>query len=193
VTRQATWFVRGLKRVTSVCVCVDTQHRGERRVGNVRYIGADVLDLSVLKEPRIVFAFPPCTHLAVSGARWFKAKGLSALIEALTIVNACRELCESSGVPYLIENPVSTLSTYWREPDFRFDPYQYGDYLKPPGDAYTKKTCLWTGGGFVMPTPKPVDPVEGSKMHKLPPSADRADLRSATPLGFAYAVFQANH
>lgn len=151
-------------------------------------------------EPLVaVFAFPPCTHFAVSGARWFREKGLDVLIEALEIVNACRKICEQSGAPFMLENPVGTLSTitetYWRGPDCSFNPNDYGD-------PYTKKTLLWTGGGFVMPPvvkpgdmfeqPTWVEPSEGSKMHLLPPSADRADLRSETPMGFARAVFQAN-
>ena len=92
----------------------------------------------------------------------------------------------------MIENPVSTISTYWRKPDHTFDPCDYGGYLESPGDAYTKKTCLWTGNGFVMPETKRIPPTEGSRMHKLPPSSDLANLRSATAKGFARAVFEAN-
>lgn len=91
--------------------------------------------------------------------------------------------------PYLIENPVSTVATYWRKPDHQFDPCDYGGYLDPAGDYYTKKTCLWTGNGFVMPPPKRVEPTEGSR---LPATHDRAGVRSATPCGFAQAVFEAN-
>lgn len=65
--------------------------------------------------------------------------------------------------------------------------------LPPPGDAYTKRTCLWIGNGFVVPVPRPVFPIEGSRMHLMPPSADRGDLRAETPPGFARAVFEANH
>lgn len=138
-----------------------------------------------------VSAFPPCTHLAVSGARWFRDKGLSALIDALRVVEACRVICETSGAPYMIENPVGTLATYWREPDYTFHPVHYAGY-GDVSDEYTKKTCLWTGGGFVMPDRKPGEPTLGSLMHRLPPSDDRADIRSATPVGFARAVFEAN-
>jgi hypothetical protein len=92
----------------------------------------------------------------------------------------------------MIENPVSTVSSYWRKPDFTFDPCDYGGYLIPPGDAYTKKTCLWTGNGFVMPKPKAVKAIEGSRMHRLPPSKNRAAPRSVTPKAFAQAVFEAN-
>jgi hypothetical protein len=95
------------------------------------------------------------------------------------------KIAEWSGAPYLIENPVSTVSTYWRKPDHSFDPSDYGD-------PWTKRTCLWVSGGFVMPPKRPVAPTFGSKMHLLPPSPDRADKRSETPMGFARAVFQAN-
>lgn len=140
-----------------------------------------------------VCAFPPCTHLAVSGARWYREKGLSKLIEALEIVEACRRICEESGAPYFIENPIGTLATYWRDPDFMFHPVHYAGYAPDPeADGYTKKTCLWVGNGFVMPDRKPGEPTLGSMMHKLPPSDDRAYLRSKTPAGFARAVFEAN-
>lgn len=78
------------------------------------------------------------------------------------------------------------------KPDYRFHPCEYAGYLpadEQVSEAYTKLTCLWTGNGFVMPTRKPVAPDLGSMMHRLPPTDDRADLRSATPRGFARAVF----
>ena len=176
------------------CICVDIRHpAGEHTRDGITFVGADIRYwLPPKKDYAIVFAFPPCTNLAVSGARWFKDKGLRGLIEGLELVERCRAICEWSGAPYMIENPVSTLSTYWRKPDYTFDPCDYGGYLNPPGDAYTKKTCLWVGNGFVMPPKKPVPPVEGSKMHLMPPSKDRGHLRSVTPMGFAEAVFQAN-
>ena len=142
--------------------------------------------------PAIVFAFPPCTHLAVSGARWFKDKGLRSLIEALSIVDACREICETSGAPWMLENPVSTLATYWRKPDHAFHPHEYTAFEL--ADNYTKKTCLWAGGGFVMPHPAPaaLNEAPDDRIHKAPPSDERADFRSATPMGFARAVYKAN-
>lgn len=177
------------------CWVVDIKHPpGETRHGNLIQVGADIHRWN---PPRrdwgIVFAFPPCTNLAVSGARWFKEKGLRGLIDGLELVERCREICESSRCPWAIENPVSTLSTYWRKPDHIFNPCDFGGYLEPLGDAYTKKTCLWTGSGFRFPKPLPVEPLEGSRMHLLPPSEDRGAKRSLTPRGFAEAVFLANN
>lgn len=170
-----------------LCYCVDLQHpKGETRDGNIIRVGADMLEWM---PPRgsIAFAafFPPCTDVAVSGARWFQDKGIGALIHTLRLFEVSVKLAEWCGAPYLIENPVSTISTYWRKPDYSFDPCDYGD-------PYTKKTCLWTGGGFVMPPKSRVEPTEGSKMHLMAPSPDRADRRSETPKGFARAVFEAN-
>jgi hypothetical protein len=170
-----------------LCVCVDMQHPGgEHRDGNIVRVGADIQDYLPPRETiDAVFAFPPCTHLAVSGARWFKGKGLGKLAESIELFHRAAKICEWAGAPYFIENPVSTISSYWRKPDHSFDPCDYGD-------PYTKKTCLWVGGGFVMPTKNRVEPELGSKMHLLPPSADRANLRSQTPEGFARAVYAAN-
>lgn len=140
-----------------------------------------------------VFAFPPCTHTAVSGARWFKDKGLDGLIDALSILNACKKICEESGAKWMIENPVSTFSTYWRKPDHYFHPHDYTGYCT--GDNYTKKTCLWVGNGFVMPGSNRDESLgkPDNRIHAMPPSVDRGAVRSATPLGFARAVFESNH
>ena len=179
------------------CWSVDLQHQDVCGTQDDRGIWQFKGDIRTWRLPnredlKMVFAWPPCTHLAVSGARWFKGKGLHALAEAISLVAHAADACDKSGVPYLIENPLSTLSSYWRAPDYIFDPCDYGGYLDPEGDKYTKKTCLWTGGGFKMPEGKYVEPTEGSRMHKLPPSAERANIRSATPEGFARAVFEAN-
>lgn len=185
------WIEAGYYAVTVDLQPQENPHR------NRTHFVADVTKLDLkewnLVNPVVVFGFPPCTHLASSGARWFKGKGLGKVIEALQIVEAVRDACEKSKAPYMIENPVGTLATYWRNPDHTFHPVHYSGYAPDPtADGYTKKTCLWTGNGFVMPDRKPGVPTLGSMMHKLPPSDDRADLRSATPLGFAYAVFAAN-
>lgn len=140
----------------------------------------------------MVFAFPPCTDLAISGARWYRDKGLRALIDALELVEACRLVCEASGAPYMIENPVGQLSTYWRKPDHAFDPLDFGAYVLA-GEQYTKRTHLWTGGGFVMPAKRPLpESDEPNPIHFAPPGPERANFRSLTPRGFAQAVFEAN-
>lgn len=182
------------------CYCVDVQHeQGEAQSpvlsnGNLFLVGADVKTWLPPSGEKIaaVFAFPPCTDVAVSGAKHFKNKGLTALINSLELFEASVRIAEWSGAPYMIENPVSTVSTYWRKPDYYFHPYEFTGY--EPNDNYTKKTCLWTGNGFRMPKPfvdmglgKPDD-----RIHKAPPGPDRANFRSATPMGFARAVFNAN-
>jgi hypothetical protein len=180
------------------CWTVDTQHEtGHYRHGNIVRIGADIRRWQLPVGPKqrygIGFGFPPCTHLAASGARWYKSKGLRALAEAIDLVARCSEILEAANCPWMIENPIGSLSTYWRKPDAKFDPCEYAGYLdNPDEDDYTKRTCLWTGNGFQVPLPRPVFPIHGSKMHLFPPSDDRADLRSETPGGFARAVFEAN-
>jgi hypothetical protein len=185
-------MVRPWAEAGYTCMTVDLE-RPFGAIANVMQIRTDVRSfLPPRTRYAAVFAFPPCTHLAVSGARWFREKGLYGLAEAMSIVEACARICEWSGARWMLENPGSTLASYWRKPDFTFDPCDYGAYMSPPGDAYTKRTCLWTGGGFVMPEKRRVQPTEGSRMHRLPPSEDRPAIRSETPRGFAEAVFEAN-
>lgn len=147
--------------------------------------GDDVRLFESLSHPvRGVLAAPPCTHLAGSGARWWKEKGDQALIEALAIVDACLRIVSVHRPEWwALENPVGRLNRFLGEPRLRFDPCDYGD-------PYTKRTCLW--GEFSIPAKTPVEPVEGSKMHRLSPSPERALLRSITPAGFAKAFFEAN-
>ena len=148
----------------------------------MRFAGQDIAFVS---------AFPPCTHLAVSGARWFRGKGLSALAESISLFSVAADFCESTGAAYLIENPVSTISTYWRKPDHTFHPCDFTNF--EVGDNYTKKTCLWTGGGFVMPSASKADLGDpDNRIHSCPPSPERSSFRSATPMGFARAVFESN-
>lgn len=155
-----------------------------------------LMDPAILSRVVFVGAFPPCTHLAVSGARWFKGKGLRALQDSIGMFATAAEFCEASGAPYFIENPVSTISSYWRKPDHTFDPWQYN--ALDPASSYTKKTCLWVGGGFKMPAPQvnPELPINKNYIHYLGSSAKDTttgeDLRSVTPQGFALAVFEAN-
>ena len=139
-----------------------------------------------------VAAFPPCDHLAVSGARWFAGKGLRKLAVSVEMFATAAEFCEWAGAPYLIENPVSNISSHWRKSDHTFSPHYFTGYNLD--DNYTKKTCLWTGGGFVMPTENRAEGLSDpdARIHKCPPGPERHNIRSATPLGFARAVFEAN-
>lgn len=168
-----------------------TEHEGGGLWHRVR---ADVRDLTnIPADPVAVFAFPPCTDLAVSGARWMREKGLGSLIHGLQVVDACGRYCASTGAPWMLENPVGVLSTWLGPYDFSFDPCDFAGWADDPDtEAYTKRTCLWTGGGFVMPYRKWVEPTLGSLFHRTPPGPDRGDIRSVTPSGFARAVFHAN-
>ncbi len=131
-----------------------------------------------------VLAAPPCTDFAGSGARWWQGKGEKALLEGLSVVDACLRLIHVTKPQWwALENPVGRLVHYLGEPRLMFDPCDYGD-------PYTKRTCLW--GEFNAPALNRVEPTEGSKMHLLPPSPDRWKLRSTTPAGFARAFFEAN-
>lgn len=185
------WVEHGYTAETyDLQVGVNPEVTRSHHVGNV--LDVDTCAIAA-KQPVAVFAFPPCTDLAGSGARWYRDKGLGRLIDALRVVEACRAICEASGALWMLENPVGVLSKFWRAPDHAFHPVHYRGYApEPERDDYTKKTHLWTGGGFVMPDRRPGEPTLGSMMWRLPPTPDRADLRSATPLGFAYAVFEAN-
>ena len=188
--------------------------------GSIEYRHADLHDFNTHKDlfmefsgHKVVFgmAFPVCTDMAVSGAAHFKAKAErdpDFQTKAVNYAVDCAMLFEDLGVPYFIENPVSVLATKWRKPDHRFHPYEYGGYIPDdqlehprwpeyiaPRDAYPKKTCLWTGNGFVMPNKVSVTVKQGyAKQHlKLGGKSQRTkDIRSATPRGFAIAIYEAN-
>lgn len=183
------WLENGYRAITVDLKPAAYQHNHRE------HIVADVRELPAhfAAGADIVFAFPPCDHLAVSGARWMKDKGLQKLIDALILVERARVICETASCKWMLENPVGTLATYWRKPDYIFHPMQYRGFEL--SDNYLKKTCLWTGGGFRMPPPNygdVDDEPSANEILKYSPSDDRQDLRSATPPGFASAVFKAN-
>lgn len=181
-----------------LCYCVDLNHpAGEHRAGNIVRVGADLLTWEL--PAGIVFSFacamPDCTHLAASGARWWKVKGLEVLARALLLAGQADKLLKQTGAPGYLENPIGRLATIWKQPDYRFDPCDYAGYLSPAErieEAYTKRTCLWAYGSFVMPEPRQVVPLLGSKMHLVSGGPDQARLRSESPRGFALAVLLAN-
>ena len=141
-----------------------------------------------------VIAQPPCTHLAGSGARWWESKGEEALLEAMSIVDACIRIATVARPKWwVLENPVGRLSSYLGPADFHFHPWEYALLADDPrSEAYTKKTCLW--GSFRPPVrnPYPDGPVLGSKMHEIPEGPNRGDIRSVAPTGFARAFYEAN-
>jgi hypothetical protein len=124
----------------------------------------------------MMIAHPPCTHLAVSGARWFKDKKkeqAESIKFFMTLVNA------PIG-KIAVENPISIMSRKYRKPDQIIQPWMFGH-------GETKATCLWLKG---LPLLKHTNIVEGreNKIHRMPPSKDRAKLRSKTYSGIAKAM-----
>lgn len=178
------------------CLVVDIINPEYEKSGRLTRIRADLAKPFVCPIPRERIAFvschPPCDHLAVSGARWFKGKGLRALETSIAMFATAAEFCESQDAPYMIENPVSTISSYWRKPDHYYHPHQYTALC--PEDNYTKKTSLWVGNSFIMP-PEMKDktlPPPDDRIHKASPGPTRAYFRSVTPKGFGKAVFLYN-
>ena len=124
----------------------------------------------------LMIAHPPCTHLAVSGARWFKDK-LPEQQEALDFV---RVLLDAPIPRIALENPISIISSRIRKPDQIIQPWMFGH-------GETKATCLWLKG---LPKLMPTDVVEGreARVHRMPPGADRWKERSRTLSGVAAAM-----
>ena len=124
----------------------------------------------------LMIAHPPCTHLAVSGARWFKEKQAEQA-QALEFV---RTLMAAPIPRICIENPVSIISSRIRKPDQIIQPWMFGH-------GETKATCLWLKG---LPKLKPTNIVDGrdDRIHRMPPSPDRWKERSRTFTGIAKAM-----
>lgn len=142
------------------------------------------VDVRLLKAPNVpiqgILAAPPCTVFANSGNRWERSE--EEMLDGLSTVDAVLRLVWAAKPKWwVLENPVGKLVHYLGEPTMRFDPCDYGD-------PYTKKTCLW--GRFHVPKKTPVEPSEGSRMHKL--SSTQQYERSVTPPGFSRAFFEAN-
>lgn len=136
----------------------------------------DVKDVMSLWPWDLMLAFPPCTHLAVSGARWFKGKRVEQAAAAdffMALANAL--------IPRIaIENPIGIMSTHWRKPDQIIQPWQFGH-------GETKATCLWLKN---LPKLEPTQIVKGraGRVWREPPSPDRWKNRSRTYQGIADAM-----
>jgi len=136
--------------------------------------------------PRVygILAAPPCTEFSSSGARWWKTKPPEKLYRAIQVWKACVKVIESCQSNFwCLENPVGKLIHLMGKPAMYFHPYEYGD-------PWTKKTALW--GEFNPPAKNLVTPDPSKSPWRLPPSENRAALRSITPSGFAQAFFEAN-
>jgi hypothetical protein len=144
--------------------------KGQHYQGSWRDINFSSFDLLI--------AHPVCTHLAVSGARHFEAKRAdgrqqAAILEFMFLANAPVAMKS-------IEQPISIMSRLYRKPDQIIQPWQHGH-------GETKATCLWLTG---LPKLTPTNIVDGrdARIHRMPPSPDRAALRSVTYQGIADAM-----
>jgi hypothetical protein len=152
------------------CDLLPTDAAGPHYQGDVFDVINDGWDLMI--------AHPPCTHLAVSGARHFAAKQASGVQqEALAFV---QRLLDAPIAKIALENPISIISSQIRKPDQIIQPWQFGH-------GETKATCLWLKG---LPLLIPTNIVGGreAKVHRMPPSPDRWKLRSTTYQGIADAM-----
>ena len=166
VVRQA-FTVRGHDAWS--CDLLDTEIPGQ-------HIQGDVRDLAKLPGWDLMIVFPPCTHLAASGARWWKDK-LTEQAEAIEFVR----FLMSADIPRIaVENPIGKLSTAIRKPNQIVQPWMFGH-------GETKATCLWLKN---LPPLEPTNIVAGreARIHKMPPSPDRWKNRSRTFPGVADAM-----
>lgn len=151
------------------CDLLPSETKGNHLIGNV-------LDHIEGWEWDLMVAHPPCTHLAVSGARWFKSKKKEQA-EALRFVS---ELLNAPVPLIALENPVSIISSRIRKPDQIIHPWQFGH-------GETKATCLWLKG---LPKLSPTNIVDGrvNRVHRMSPGVDRWKERSRTFRGIADAM-----
>jgi hypothetical protein len=150
------------------CDLLPSETPGPHIQGDVLEVLGDGWDLAVFH--------PPCTHLAVSGARYFYRKQKEQA-EALDFV---RRL-QAAPIPHIaLENPISIISSRIRKPDQIIQPWMFGH-------GETKATCLWLKN---LPKLVPTNVVEGreARVHRMPPSPDRWKERSRTYLGVAEAI-----
>ena len=150
------------------CDLLPSERAGNHYQGEVQDVLGEGWDLMI--------AHPPCTHLAVSGARWFKDKQQEQA-EALAFV----QLLLDAPIPRIaLENPVSVISSRIRKPDQIVQPWEYGH-------GETKATCLWLKG---LPPLKPTNVVDGreQRVQRMAPGPDRWKERSRTFTGIAEAM-----
>jgi len=151
------------------CDLLDSEIPGNHYKGNVMEILNNNPDFDLM------IAHPPCTHLASSGARWFKDK----LVGQYNAVAFVKELWDAPIKHIAIENPIGVLSSKFRKPDQIVQPWMFGH-------GETKATCLWLKN---LPKLQPTNIVNGreGRVWKEPPSPDRWKNRSRTYQGIAEA------
>jgi hypothetical protein len=162
-------FIRGGHDAMS-CDLLDTEVEGPHYKGDLRDVLLAGWDLMV--------CHPPCTHLAVSGARHFAAKLASGVQqEALEFV----QMLLDAPIPKIaLENPISIISSHIRKPSQVIQPWMFGH-------GEVKATCLWLKG---LPNLYPTNIVSGreARVHKMPPGPNRWKERSRTLEGVAQAM-----
>jgi hypothetical protein len=143
--------------------------------GSAFHFQSDVLP-QLNRDWDLMVAHPPCTHLAVSGARWFVEKR-SEQMEALEFV---RQLMDAPIERIALENPISVISSRIRKPDQIIQPWMFGH-------GETKATCLWLKGLALL---TPTDVVDGrhARVHRESPGPERWKNRSRTLTGIADAM-----
>lgn len=163
-------FIAGGHDAMSCDLLPSDSPAGKHYQGDVRDVLNDGWDLMI--------AHPPCTDLAVSGARHFAAKIADGRQQAA--LDFVRDLMNAPIEKIAIENPVSVISSKIRKPDQIIQPWQFGH-------GETKATCLWLKN---LPLLIPTNIVDGREavVHRMPPSADRWKKRSTTYLGIAAAM-----
>lgn len=162
--------------------------------------------VKLCRGANLVFGMPPCTDLAVSGARHFRKKAAldsEFQTKAVHLARSVERIGTKAGAPWAAENPIGRLSTLWRHWNFIFDPWEFGAYLPlkdghpmwpeyiPARDAYSKRTCLWSGNGFKLPRKRPVEEPDGysPQFYKTGGKSEKTKLiRSASPRGFFTAL-----
>lgn len=161
------------------CDLLPTEVEGQHIQGDVLSILGDGWDM--------VVAHPPCTHLAVSGARHFAAKQASGAQDAA--LDFVRAILDAPCPKIALENPVSIISSRIRKPDQVIQPWQFGH-------GETKATCLWLKGlPLLMPThvdgdlfAPPTPQEREQRVWKMPPGPNRWKERSRTFEGIAKAM-----
>lgn len=200
------------------CHCVDLLGKPRQEQigkGYITYHKLDVMSkecktLFQTVKPYFVFGFPPCTDVAVSGAAHFEKKFRENpynMVEAANLAKQVAILASEEDAIWGFENPVSMLTHFLGEPDYKFHPWEFGGYLPEddihprwpdyiaPRDAYPKETWLWTSNSFIFPEKAPVycPPGWSTQATKLGGKSEKTkQIRSETPRGFAKAVFMAN-